>query len=95
MSKKEAKVKAVMELPKAVSYIADIVESLKAGQVSITNGAESLTLEPPQSIKLEFAAAQKADRESISLKISWRKEEVSPEEVDLKIAAGAAAADAD
>ncbi|MCO6438653.1 MAG: amphi-Trp domain-containing protein [Phycisphaerae bacterium] len=73
--KSEAKMKANLDLPKAIGYLEDVVKSLKAGRVCITNCEKSLTLTPEAMVRLELEASQKDDRESISLRIAWRKQE--------------------
>lgn len=75
MSKREAKVRSTMELPEAVAYLEDVLKKLKAGDLNVMNGAQDLRLTPQPQVKLEFEAAQKSDKESISLKLSWRLEE--------------------
>lgn len=75
MSKREAKVRSTMELPEAVAYVEDVLKKLKAGDLNVMNGAQDLRLTPQPSVKLEFEATQKSDKESISLKLSWRLEE--------------------
>ncbi|NOT02466.1 MAG: amphi-Trp domain-containing protein [Phycisphaerales bacterium] len=73
MSKKEAKVKSSMELGKAIAYLNDLVASLRAGTVSIENGDGVVTLHPEKNVKVALEATQKEDRESISLRIAWKK----------------------
>lgn len=91
MPKKEAKVKAAMELPKAVSYLDDLVTSLKAGSITVANDDQELSLTPEEIVKVEVKATQKAEKESFCIELSWRKPaEVAPE-VDLKISPSEAA----
>jgi amphi-Trp domain-containing protein len=85
MRKKEAKVKAAMELPKAISYLDDLVASLKAGRVTIADGVQDLSLVPEEAVKVEVKASQKADKESISLEISWRRPVTPRSDVDFTI----------
>jgi len=73
MSAKEAKIKATMERTQAIAYLEDVLKSLKAKKFTVANGAESLSLEPGPTVRFEFEAVQKDDKESISLRISWRK----------------------
>lgn len=87
MEKKEAKVKTTMDLAQAISYLSDIVASLKAGTVSVSNGEHAMTLVPPRTVKVELEAVQKDDRESISMEISWRKEEPMNGSTPLRISA--------
>lgn len=83
--KSEAKMKANIELPKAIGYLEDVVKSLKAGRICITNCEKSLTLTPENVVKLELEATQKGDKEELSVRIAWRKEEAEAEEMDLHI----------
>ena len=83
--KSGAKMKANVELPKAIAYLEDLVKSLKAGRICITNCEKSLTLTPEPVVKLELEASQKNDKEELALRIAWRKEEAEPEETDLQI----------
>jgi amphi-Trp domain-containing protein len=87
MKKKEAKIKGAMKLPQAIAYLDDIVSSLKAGHVTVTNGSESISLTPVDSVKVEFEAAKKEDRETISFRISWEKEATQNGEMKLRISA--------
>lgn len=73
MSKKEAQLKATMDLPRAIAYLEDLAKSLKAGKVCVTNCDKTVTLNPEKLVKLDLEAVQKDDRESLSLEISWRK----------------------
>jgi amphi-Trp domain-containing protein len=88
MHKKEAKVKAAMELSKAISYLDDLVASLKAGRVTVANGEQDLSLTPDEAVKLEVKATQKTDKESIAIKLSWRSPVALPSDVDLRISPG-------
>ena len=95
MRKREAKVKAAMDLPKAISYLDDLVASLKAGTVTVANGGEGLSLTPDESVKVEVKATQKVDKESISIELSWRRESAPPSEVDFRISPGEPASNRD
>lgn len=66
-----------MELPEAVAYLEDVLKKLKAGDLNVISGAQSLRLTPHPPVKLEFEATQKSDKESISLKLSWRLEDAA------------------
>ncbi len=85
MRKREAKVKSTMELPKAISYLDDLVASLKAGRVTIADGVQDLSLVPEEAVKVEVKASQKAEKESISIELSWRRPVATPSDVNLKI----------
>jgi len=85
MRKKEAKVKAAMELAKAITYLDDLVASLKAGKIAVGDGETSLSLAPEEAVKVEVKATQKVDKESISIELSWRKPEPLTEDPGLQI----------
>jgi amphi-Trp domain-containing protein len=75
MSKKEAKIKASLELPQVVERLDEVLRSLRGGTVSFVNCDHSLALTPTGPIKFEISATKKAHKESISLELSWRLEE--------------------
>jgi amphi-Trp domain-containing protein len=88
MDRKEIEVKSAIEIDQAVAYLQDIVNSLKQKRVCVEHGGDSLVLNPPGSVTVEVKARQKADKESISLKISWlRQIEGDQPAPDLKISA--------
>lgn len=90
MKDSEIKLKNELDRARAVSYLQDIVNSLKEGRVCVEKAEQSLSLSVPPSVSVEIKARQKEHKESISLKMSWSRhaetEEAAP---DLKISAGA------
>jgi amphi-Trp domain-containing protein len=80
MSKKEAKIKASLELPQVVERLDEVLRSLRGGTVSFVNGDHSLALTPSGPIKMEISATKKAHKETISVELSWRREEEEGEE---------------
>jgi len=79
MKKREAKVRSTLELDAAITYLEDFVKSLKAGRVTVTNGSESLSLNPGPTVRVEFEATQKPEKESVEFKLSWRLPEEASE----------------
>jgi len=91
-SKKEAKIKASLEVQQVADRLDEVVRSLRGGTVSFVNGDHSLALTPTGPIKLEISATQKSNKEAISVELSWRREEEEePEEApEFRIATGPA-----
>lgn len=94
-TKKEAKIKASLDLPQVVDRIEEVLRSLRSGTVSFVNGDHSLALQPTGPIKLQISATQKSNKESISLEISWRREDEEAHEEEaapeFRITSGPAA----
>lgn len=72
MSKKEVSLKRTMETKQVISYMEDIVSSMKAGTVCVQRGDEFVTLKPSAPIEMEIEAEQKKDKESLVIELSWR-----------------------
>jgi amphi-Trp domain-containing protein len=72
MAENEINVESMLELPQAVAYLEDIVRSLKEGHVYVEHGDNKLEMTPEPNVKVGLKAKQKRDKQSISLKISWR-----------------------
>jgi amphi-Trp domain-containing protein len=75
MRKKDAKAKAVMELSKAVAYLRDLAASLEAGGVTVPDGETDLRVTPEDVVKVTLKATRKGEKESVAVKLSWRKAE--------------------
>ena len=86
--KKENKVESVVELSRAIQYLEDVVASLKSGSVSVDGMNGMLTLIPEPTVKLKIEATQKASKESLSLKVSWRKGDMVGEPTEIRVSAG-------
>ena len=71
MSKK-IKVEGVMSLNQAVSYLEDVITSLKEGSIRVEAGEEAMTLTPQDLVDFEMGLAQKKGKEKFELEISWK-----------------------
>ncbi len=80
MSKKEVSLKRTMETKQAISYLEDIVSSMKAGTVCVQRGDEFVTLKPSAPIDMDIEAEQKKDKESLVIELSWRTATTAPGE---------------
>ena len=81
------KIKALTSIENAVSYLEDIISSLKAGKVVLEKGGESMTLSPKKNVSFQVKATEKNDKEKLSVEISWRKSDdvARDEETAFKI----------
>lgn len=70
----ELEVETVAEYAQAVQYLETIVSRMKAGKVTVAHGEQTLTLVPSEQVKVQLKARTKEEKESISIKMSWRKE---------------------
>lgn len=74
MSKRETKHETVADLAKAVTYLEDVIRSLRDGSISVGNGAEKLVLKPSDQVKVKVEATKKSHKETISVRLSWQTE---------------------
>ena len=84
-SKKKMRIDSVMELTKAITYLENLVESIKAGRVEVQTGDETITLNPAQVVEFEMELSRKKDKEKMSFEMSWKKDPRLDEETDLQI----------
>ena len=75
-SKEKSKLKFENTLPRqeAVAYLQAIVDSLKSGSLTLTQGAESLEFSPAESVEIEVKATQKGASEKVTFELSWDKD---------------------
>ena len=69
--KNKVVVEGALQRAEAVAHLERLVAALKAGSVHIQQGADSACLTPPAIVDLKIEASQKADKEKLSLKLSW------------------------
>lgn len=86
MGKQELTVKGTMDLHRAVSYLEDLVASIKAGTVFVQQGDKVIALKPKKVVDVEVEVSQKKGKEKFVLELTWRTEEVEEAPThDLKI----------
>jgi len=76
MSKKELKVKTRGDLEGALKHLRDITNSLKEKKIVIQKEDSFIALTPKKEVMVEIQGEQKRDKESISIKLSWKTEEL-------------------
>lgn len=79
MSKRETKYETVADLAKAVTYLEDVIRSLRDGSISVGNGEEKLVLKPTDQVKVKVEATKKSHKEAISVRLSWQTEDANGE----------------
>jgi amphi-Trp domain-containing protein len=75
MSKDNSKVQIeqVVPLSEAIDHLEKVLETLKAGQLTLRQGADVVTLVPGSVVDMEIAASQKKDKEKFSVKMKWKR----------------------
>ena len=78
---RELRLETSMSLDQAVAYLGDLLSGMRAGRICLQReGAEdALELSPRKTVSFELKARQKASKESVTIKLSWRNEPVAPE----------------
>lgn len=88
--KKTIAFEGTLEQDRVVEYLEHLVAGVKAGTVSLQRGGDSLSLHPDQVVNLELEARQSPNKESLTVKLRWRRENetILDEEDMLEIHAG-------
>ena len=75
----KGKIKFENKLPRqeAVAYFEAIVESLKTGALSLTQGDDIVELAPGAMVSIEVKASKKGSKEKIAFELEWDTEEES------------------
>jgi len=64
-----------------VKYLKALMEGFESGHLQLANGGEPIVLEPTGLLKLDLKARRKDDRNKLSIKVSWKDEDIS-EQID-------------
>ncbi len=87
MSKKEVKLKGVMDINQVASYLEDLAVSLKQGKVCVRQGEQFVTLCPDQMVEMEVKASAKKGKEKFEMELVWQREEVLDKDQEISISA--------
>ena len=73
----KSKIKFENKLPReeAVAYFEAIVESLKIGTLSFTQGDDSVELAPGEMVSFEVKASKKGSKEKVAFELEWDTKE--------------------
>jgi amphi-Trp domain-containing protein len=81
-NKREVEFEGTMDVKQATEYLEKLLASFKAGTVCVQRGSAAVALKPEPVVNLEVEAKQKESKESLSIKLKWRKvEPMQPEAV--------------
>lgn len=71
MEKQKISVKMHLPYEEAVSYLEDLLKSLKAGTVVVESGGDHVTMKPAGNVAVEIEAKVKKDKQKFGLEIEW------------------------
>ena len=69
--KNKVVVEGSLQLEEVVSYLENLVSTLKAGTIHIQQGLNSVTLRPTSIVDVKIEASQKEGKEKLSVKVAW------------------------
>ena len=81
MSKKEVKLKGVMDVNQVVTYLEDLANSLKEGKICVQQGEQFVTLCPDNMVDVEVKATAKKGKEKFEMELAWYRE--VPQEMSI------------
>ena len=70
-SKLKVKFAAELHRDEAFIYFQSILDGLRKGKLQLKQGDKLLQLAPAESLEIEVKAAKKADKEKLSIELSW------------------------
>jgi amphi-Trp domain-containing protein len=73
MKKQKFKFSEQRPLDTCIRQLEALLEGLKAGTLSLTQGDEKLWLRPAGEMDIELRAEQSGDRESLEIHLGWRR----------------------
>lgn len=71
MEKQKIGVKMNLPYAEAVSYLEDLLKSLKSGTVVVQSGDDHVTMKPGDNVTVEVEAKVKKGRQKFALEIEW------------------------
>jgi amphi-Trp domain-containing protein len=86
MSKKnEVNISGTLEKNRVIAHLENLAKSLKDSTMYIQQGNEFVSLTPAAHMEFDLEAEQKKNKESLTVKISWKKIESVGLENDILI----------
>lgn len=74
MSKQSVSLEKTMGLKEAISYLEELVVSLKVGRIEVVEGEKRVILCPPSILDMEVEAKVKKDKQKFALELSWKNQ---------------------
>ena len=84
MSKDEVKFEGVMDKSQLVTYLEDLIASLKKGQICVRQDDQFVTLCPTRTMEVEVKASSKKDKEKFEIEFKWHREEGQGDSPEMK-----------
>ena len=72
--KTELEFEAIVPLDEAIEQIESVVAGLRSGTIGLTQGARTISLRPEATVKLQVEGKKKEHKESVSIKLKWRRQ---------------------
>ncbi len=88
MSKNEVKFEGVMDRSQVVTYLEDVISSLKKGQICVRQDEQFVTLCPGRMIDVEVKASTKNDKEKFEIELKWHREDLQEGDKDGDVPQG-------
>lgn len=85
MAKKEVSISGKMEKARVIEHLDKLVRSLRDGSVYVQQGSDYVGLNPAEFVDFELDASSRKNKETLELKLSWRKVESIDETEDVTI----------
>lgn len=73
MKKQKIKFSEQQELDTCIRQLEGLLEGLKSGTLSLSQGGQKLWLRPGGAVDIELRAEQSGDRESLEIQLGWRR----------------------
>jgi amphi-Trp domain-containing protein len=73
MKKQKIKFAEQQALDTCIRQLEALLEGLKSGTLSLSQGGEKLWLRPGSDVDIELRAEQSGDRESLEIQLGWRR----------------------
>ncbi len=73
MKKQKIKFSEQQALDTCVRQLEALLEGLKAGTLSLSQGGEKLWLRPGGAVDIELSAEQSGERESLEIRLEWQR----------------------
>lgn len=75
MEKNKVKFKQVISRDEAVTYLEDMLDSLKSGSLVVQRDDDQLVLKPSERLEVEVEAKVKKHKRKFSLELSWSEDQ--------------------
>ena len=71
--KNKVKATGTVEFQRAITYLEELLEKLKAGDLVLSHGENSVVFHPKEAVELEIEAKEKDGKQKFSFEMSWKE----------------------